>query len=165
MTAAIKSREAIRLRPVSLADADLLFDWVNRPDSLASKLRTKGPVSRSTHDKWLAARLADPDCFIWVVERDGRPAGQVRLEGGSGEYSGKYEVDIYIDAEVRGRGSATAGLRSALTELATVRPGARAVARIRPGNQASRRLFARLGFTVVEQLSDHIVCMLSLDEG
>lgn len=143
----------VRLRPAGTADCDRLFDWVNRPDSLAASLRTSAPVPRATHEAWFAARLADPDTGLWIAERDGAPVGQVRLQ----RKSAALEVSIYVESAARGAGTATRMLDLARAEAAKRWPGLGLVARIKPDNAASRRLFTRAGYGRMVVERDHIV--------
>lgn len=130
------------LRLAEPGDGDLLLDWVNRPDSLAAKLRTAAPISRTDHEHWYAARLAAEHCRIWIAEVDGLAIGQVRIE----RRGPAFEVDIYVDAARRRRGLALRMLDDAVARVQTECPDVRLIARVRPGNTASQRLFERAGF-------------------
>lgn len=143
----------MKLRPAAIADRDLLYDWVNRPDSLNSKLRTSGPIDRATHGAWLHARLSDPDTRISIVMETNEPIGQVRLQRGDCGY----EVDIYIAACARGRGVGRRALQAHVEATAAWRSDAPLIARVRSDNLASRRLFSAMGFHIHEQFDDHVV--------
>jgi spore coat polysaccharide biosynthesis protein SpsF len=143
----------VKLRPVTAADCERLFDWVNRPDSLAASLKTSAPVPRAAHEAWFAARLADADACLWIAERDGAPAGQVRLQ----RKGASLEVSIYVEAAARGAGTATRMLDLARAEAAKRWPGLALVARLKPDNAASRRLFTRAGYGRMVVERDHIV--------
>jgi RimJ/RimL family protein N-acetyltransferase len=158
MTAPAQARSSVRLRPANAGDAALLFEWLNRPDSLAASLDTAAPVAWQDHERWLTARLADPGTRLWIVERDGAPVGQVRLQDkGDGP-----EVAIYIDPAARGGGIAGAALDHALGEGALAWPGATAIARVRLDNARSQRLFERAGFVKKARADDHRVLVRSL---
>lgn len=129
----------IALRDATLKDAGLLFEWVNSPDSLRTKGATHTPIPWRTHTAWLAARLDDPDCTLKIIEHDGRPAGQLRLEPSDGSL----EVDIYVVPASRGHGIAASALRHAFAHT----PGWRYCARVRHDNTASQALFRGLGFS------------------
>ena len=153
MSAPANAWLAIRLRPVTAADAALLFAWVNSPDSLAASLDTHEPVAREKHEGWFAARLADPNTRIWIVEQDSAPVGSVRFQDkGDGP-----EVAIYIEASAREAGIAGSALGLALEEARGVWPGREAIARVRPDNAASQRLFECAGFVQQRQVSDHLI--------
>ncbi len=131
------------LRLAGPADARLLFGWVNRPDSLRGKILTTKPIAWPEHERWFAARLADRDTFLYVIERRGEACGQVRLEKCDDR---AYEVDIYVIAEARRQGLAAGALARAIEGLCVARPNATIRAHIVQGNTASRHLFRRLGF-------------------
>ena len=153
-----QTRTAIRLRPVTAEDAALLFDWLNRPDSLAASLDTSAPVAWDVHKGWFDARLADPQTRIWIVERDAATVGGIRLQDkGDGP-----EIAIYIDAAARGAGAAAAALGLALDEAHSVWPGSEVIARVRPDNATSRRLFEHAGFTLRHQGDDHLIYLRTL---
>lgn len=143
----------VTLRPAAAADCDLLFGWVNRPDSLAASLKTSAPVPRATHEAWLAARLADRETGLWIAERAGAPVGQVRLQ----KKGHALEVSIFVEPGARGAGTATRMLDLARAEAAMRWPGLGLVARIKPDNAASRRLFVRAGYGRMVVERDHIV--------
>ena len=129
---------SLRLRPATIEDARQLLEWANAADSLAQKGRTTAPISWETHKPWFEARLADPACRIEIIEIDGVPAGQVRLE----PKAGGLHVDIYVVPEQRGARVAGTALSDLLGRVRN-RP---VIAEVKTGNAASRRLFERLGF-------------------
>ena len=142
MSTAYESDAAITLCPATMADARLLFDWVNARDSLAGKEHTDGPISWEEHKRWLSERMKDDGTMIRIVEHDGAPAGQVRLQ----RRGGLFDVDVYIVPMERRRGLAGAAIAAAVEELERIAPDASVRARVRIDNGQSRRLFERLGF-------------------
>ncbi len=147
----------IALRRARPADCELLFEWVNSPDSLASKLLTREPIARHDHDAWFEARLADPDSAIWIAELGGVPVGQVRFM----LRDGAYDVDVYIDPPHRGSGAAAAALTQAIEEFRPV-AGKDAIfrARIKNDNQMSVRLFEKLGFRLTARSAENLTYIL-----
>jgi RimJ/RimL family protein N-acetyltransferase len=131
-------------RPVSFDDAELLFDWVNRSDSLAGKLRTTEAISIAQHRKWLNQRLSDPLSRIWIAVGAGLPVGQVRLEGN--RQSKDLEVDIFVLPEARGRHVALSLLSHAASSAARQWPSYRLRATVRRNNMNSQLLFERAGY-------------------
>lgn len=138
----------VKLRSATLADASLLFEWVNAADSLRQKEHTALPIPWSHHCDWLERTLAEPRNFLFVVECDGVPVGQIRLEARDDGHI----VDIYIVARARHRGIANAALSQAIRHSGVDR----AVARVKEGNIASQNLFKALGFSATKR-SDGIV--------
>jgi RimJ/RimL family protein N-acetyltransferase len=147
----------MRLREATAADAELLFDWVNRPDSVSEKLCTNHPIPWATHLEWLATRLEDKRAAIWIAEQRGRAIGQARVQNaGVG-----LEVDIYVLAEGRRRGLGRRILGAVATKCAARWPGTPLIAKVKRDNHASQRLFAVAGYTPEEQNTDHVMFVLS----
>ncbi|MGE5147423.1 MAG: N-acetyltransferase family protein [Candidatus Eiseniibacteriota bacterium] len=144
----------ITLRPATAADARLLFDWVNSPDALAQKERTRGPIAWPEHAGWLDRLLADRGSALFIVEQADRPIGQVRLER-DGD-AGVHRVDIYVVPSARRGGVARTALRQALKHVVVDA----AVARVKAGNTASRGLFESVGFAEVGREGDIVVYRL-----
>lgn len=145
---------SLSLRRANAGDSNLLLDWVNQPESLAGKLQTAEPIPGEQHERWFAARLDSPDCRIWIAEREGIPVGQVRAER---DAEGRAYVDVFVAAEARGAGLAYAMIDEMAREAAAIWPDTRLVARVRLENVASRRLFAKAGFGLLETHADHVV--------
>lgn len=143
----------IELRPAEFKDAVLLFEWVNRPESLAAKLRTEGPVSLESHLEWLNERLTDRDTGIWIASLNNQEVGQVRLQ----RRIEALDVDIFVDQSYRGRELAVLMLEAARREAAHLWPGTPLRASIKPDNWASRRLFAKAGYGRMLVAPDHLV--------
>jgi UDP-2,4-diacetamido-2,4,6-trideoxy-beta-L-altropyranose hydrolase len=147
------ARLGLRLRPAGLTDAHTLHEWACSPDSLAASVKTKAPIPWESHLAWLQARLADSKTLLWIIELRGKPAGQVRLEGGGDGV----EVSIYVAPSFRKRGVALSALEQAFESGQSLWSDSRLVARILPGNTASQRLFAAAGFSLAETRDDHLV--------
>ncbi|MEQ8667360.1 MAG: GNAT family N-acetyltransferase [Rhodospirillales bacterium] len=137
----------LRIRTATPSDGPILFEWVNRPDSLAGKLETTEPIPRSVHDKWFSARLSDPETLILIAEVERRAVGQVRLQ----RDGGKYVIDVYVTPENRGHGVSDKLIDAAITQVSSVTPETRVVANVKPDNTASAALFERSGFTEVSR--------------
>ncbi len=139
----------LTVRRAKTYDARLLFDWVNTPDSLAQKERTAGPIAWDDHCAWLGSQLANPSAFIFIVDIDGAPAGQIRLSP-TGRH---HEIDIYIEVGMRRKGYAAAAVSAALQEALV----SSVIARVKQANVASKHLFQSLGFQEVRAENDMII--------
>lgn len=144
---------AVALRPAEPNDMDLLFEWVNRPDSLAGKLKTTAPIARPDHEAWFARKRASCGTGIWIAEIEGAPAGQVRLE----LHEGALVVDIYVDSSRRRQGLGVAILEALRREAAKRWPGVPLRALVKLDNRASRRLFASAGYRDPVVAPGHLV--------
>lgn len=91
--------EKLTLRPVSLSDCELLFNWKNDPAVRKSALNT-AIVLKEEHESWFSAAIKNPDVQIFILESEGIPLGQIRLnrEGIVGR------IDYCIAEEYRGKG-------------------------------------------------------------
>ena len=150
----------LRLRESSFQDAEIIFHWVNTPDSLSQKLKTVEPISLADHQKWMKRRLADPDTGLWIAELDEKPIGQVRIQLG---HQG-YEVDIYVSPEFRGQGLAGQMLYLSKTLACGKWPGMNMVAVIKNSNTASQGLFIKAGYRMVFQEQDYAVFQSDCNE-
>jgi RimJ/RimL family protein N-acetyltransferase len=151
----------IALRPACVDDAQLLFDWVNEPSSLAGKLRTNEAIDWATHVAWFESRCDSEDCQIWLAELapDSNLVGQVRAE----RFNDRLEIDIFVSRESRSMGIAGEILRQA-EALAKERFDEDYIfACVRHGNLASQRLFLGVGYTVFGEYTDHDLLRLDLN--
>ena len=134
-----------------------MLTWTNMLRACGLALSGSEPLEHSEHETWFAARLADADTWIWIVEHAATPVGIVRLEREAGTAADTVGVSVFVAQESRGRGLASAAIERALHDVALKHGISHAIARVRPGNAASRRLFVGLGFTVGERRTDHVV--------
>ena len=141
------------MRPADEGDGRLLFDWVNRPDSLTYMLKTEGAVAWADHQHWFGACLRDDDSAIWIGELDQQPAGQVRLQ----RSTRGLVVAIYVDPGSRRRGVASGLLRHAAAQAVIRWPGTPIVADVKHGNDASRALFLAAGYLHAQRHANHDV--------
>lgn len=123
----------MKLRPATVGDSRLLFDWRNEPLTRAMSVDTE-PVAWETHLQWLSVRLARPEPGLYICEDDGCPCGMVRIDEDQISYS--------VDMKFRGRGLATQMLILARRHFGPKR------ARIKRSNAASAKAAMNAGHTV-----------------
>jgi len=133
----------LAIRAAAAADARLLFEWVNDPETRAQSF-SSAPIAWETHRAWVDRLLADPARRLYIIMAPGEePVGQARFEPGEG---GETVISISLAPAWRGRGLAAPAIRLA-TERARRDLGFELVqAYIRTGNSASRRAFASAGY-------------------
>ena len=99
-----------------------------------------------------------PDDGGWFVVLADLPAGRVVGDLGTfgpPDEQGRVEIGYGLAAPFRGRGIGTEAVATFVDWLVTV-PGVRVVtASVEVGNEASRRLLARIGFSLVEESDGH----------
>lgn len=104
------NREAlhIRLRPLELDDASLLFTWRNDPFivSLGSQNKT---VLWEEHKAWITETVLGKLRRAYLILIDDLPAGQIRFDKEKDESAGCI-ISIYILKEFTGRGAGTTAI-------------------------------------------------------
>jgi RimJ/RimL family protein N-acetyltransferase len=136
---------ALSARRAGLADAELLRQWRNDPETRRRSF-TKAVVAAAEHRAWLQARLASPRAAIWIFSEDGAPIGQVRVDVDGGVA----EVSIIVAPGRRGKGHGKSMLAAAMPLLRRdFGPGLRARALVLDDHEASLRTFQACGFRVI----------------
>lgn len=139
----------VRARAACEADARLLFEWRNDPQTRLNS-RVAGELDWDVHREWLRRTLADSQRQLFVVEEGGRSVGTIRWDHLGGK---QWEVSITVAPHERGRGLAAAILRAGEQALELTGP-VHFLAGIHRGNVASLRLFARAGYLPYQPFDD-----------
>jgi len=147
----------IRLRPVTMGDADLLLSWANEPRAREVSFDPR-PITREHHIAWLDRRLADPAYSLWLgINSQGQPVGHVRYRLGPESAL----VSVIVDAPWRGRGYGQALIVKSAIAFFAQTPARRIEAHIKQENEESVRAFAKAGYQpqgrvlVEEQWAQH----------
>jgi RimJ/RimL family protein N-acetyltransferase len=143
-------RDDPSLRPATMSDAELLLEWRNDPKTREASFQQEA-IALEEHREWLASRLGDPDCALFVIELEGRPAGSVRLDRDGDEEA---EIHIVVAPESRGAGLASPALDLASEQAGELLGVRRVRARVKSGNEASLRAFRSAGFEPVREGDD-----------
>ncbi len=129
----------ITLRNVTMADAADLLKWKNEADTRRNSLLPEVVIEMKDHLVWLERTLSDPSVQFFIIEKDGRAVGDLRLNEGSDET----EVSIRLDREFRGQGLAT-------RVISMVPRGKPLMAKIVSHNIPSMRVFIANGYRPAE---------------
>ena len=139
--ALIPTRPAdLTIRPAYETDALIYFVWANDP-MVRSSANNSEPIDLVTHLQWFNGKLSDKNCFLYVLEANGLPIGQVRFDVHGEEATIDYSLDILV----RGRGWAKQLVKLGMDKLAS-RRSVFFKASVKSGNIASAVVFASLGF-------------------
>jgi GNAT superfamily N-acetyltransferase len=133
----------VTIRPAAEADIDVLVDLM-RDFYAESSFPLDGPWAAQS----FADLLADPTRgAIWLIDVDNSPVGHVVLSVRYGmEYGGLigYIDDLFVRAEYRRRGAATAGVEALVAECR--RRGCKALeVEVDPANAAAIGVYQRFG--------------------
>src|SRR5262249_1580558 len=123
-------------------DEDRLLAWRNELATRAASFST-GAITPREHHVWLTNKLADPSCAIMIVEEDGRPVGQVRLDRVAPDVA---EVRSGLAPNDRGRGIGREALRLAAEAATSILGVTTLRALVRSENDASVNAFRAAGF-------------------
>ena len=132
----------INLRKVRPEDIDLLFKWANDPVVRSNSFNI-APIPYENHILWFNKMMDDPSVLQFILESDGLPIGQIRLNiTGS-----TAEIGYSIATEHRGNGYGHIILQMVINEVKENYPDIKKViARVKKDNAVSRRLFESEGY-------------------
>ena len=134
--------QGIQLRDAQTEDAPLLWNWANDPKVRAASFSGQA-ISWDEHSDWMARKLREKNCRIWVAEENGCPLGTVRAHRTSED---RAELGITIAPELRGYGLAVWLIRKGVERTAEMWGLSASHALIKPENLSSIRAFEGAGF-------------------
>jgi aminoglycoside 6'-N-acetyltransferase len=133
--------QGVRLRPYDRADLAALVRLVNHPQ-VSAWWGTYGEAA--LHDE-----LTDERLEVWTILVDGSPAGVVQaMEETEPDYR-HVSLDVFLSADLHGRGLGAEALRTVLRHLFGVRGHHRATIDPAVENERAIRSYERLGFRPV----------------
>ena len=135
---------AVKLRPATEDDCERLWRWRNDPGTRRASFHT-GEVPLADHLSWFEGILRNRDRLIFIAERDGEPAGQVRFDRYA-DRTKPVEISITIAPECRGRGLGRAAIEAGVHRIRMLWAPAQVLARIKSGNTPSVSAFTAAGF-------------------
>lgn len=134
-----KDGRVVSLRQARFGDAPAMFAWQSAPGVRAYARNPAAPIP-GEHERWLRAKLDDPDCIFNIVLHGDEPVGILRFDKAAG--ADAFEISILIAALRQGLGIGGCALALGKRLL----PNSRIVAAIHPENRASIRMFERAGY-------------------
>ncbi len=133
--------KSLRLRPVTVADTDLMFDWQTNDKTRRYAHNPEKP-GYEEHRAWVRGRIEMADAYTEIILHGDKPSGVIRLDPIGTD---AYMVSIYIDPENYGLGIG----KSTLSYVIQLLQGSELRAEIHEDNHASMALFASMGFIQV----------------
>jgi RimJ/RimL family protein N-acetyltransferase len=136
----------LTFRPASMADAKILFEWRNDPDTRENS-RITGELSWENHIGWLTSTVggAISTRVLCIAERRGVPAGSVRSDQNE---RGEHELSWIVAPEARGQG---VGKAMVVQFVHTALCGKKVIVSIREGNTPSEKIAQALGLRKAER--------------
>ena len=139
----------MRLRPVTVDDADILLAWRNDPIVRAAS-RSTDEVTAQEHASWLVRVIQSPHSWLFIgIDEEDQPVGHTRVV----EDGGYAEVSIVVAPDHRGCG--LGGQLLSLTHDAYAAGGGDCELRafVKVDNESSHRLFLSAGY-VADEVTD-----------
>ena len=134
------------MRCAAKTDIDIYFRWANEVRTRKNSICTE-PIDFETHKSWFYRKLQDVASFLYIVEKDALPFGQVRFDLNADVAT----VNFSLDECFRGQGVGGELLKIALRELSCDCKYVNYInAIVKADNKASNRIFLNLGFRLFE---------------
>jgi UDP-2,4-diacetamido-2,4,6-trideoxy-beta-L-altropyranose hydrolase len=154
----------VKLRPATIDDCRLLWEWANEPEVRAASFSTE-LIPWEEHVNWLRRKVSDPGCHLYIIVLSGNdfPIGQVRFDSMGNEA----EIHINIASNLHGHGYGSQAILMASKQLFKETAITRIYANIKPDNSNSVRAFANAGFKTagnVKMVKGHKAVQMVLDK-
>jgi RimJ/RimL family protein N-acetyltransferase len=125
-------------------DRELLWEWRNDPETRRTAFET-GEIHFEQHCEWFNSKINSETTKIFIIKDSKQtPVGQIRFDIDENKNT---EIDVFIAKSERGKGYATASLKSACVYGFTTLGIEKFTAHIKTENAASIALFTKAGFT------------------
>ena len=142
-------KENLYLRPATVDDARLIFEWANDSKVRENSFNTDD-ILWDDHLAWFNRTLADESTLLFILMKDDAPVGQVRLAN-----SDKWQISYSIAPAYRGQGYGKLILQLAENELVVEgHDGEKLYAEVKMDNIASQKIFTGLDYWMSE--SEHV---------
>jgi len=104
----------LHLRPVSIADCELLFGWVNEPEVRKNSFNHQ-MVDFESHQIWFQKKINEG--LPWyILELSGQPSGVIRFDLSENGF----KINFSISASQRGKGLGKEIIRLGLSEITRI---------------------------------------------
>jgi RimJ/RimL family protein N-acetyltransferase len=142
----LKNEKQLKLRKTKLSDIDLYFHWVNDFDARQNAILTE-QISYEEHCFWFEKKVISKDAYLWVLEQDGTPVGQIRFDVDRTQR--ETTISYFIAKEYRGNGIGLSVVKMGLELFCkSEKEIIKVNAIVKSTNEASRRIFNRLNFRI-----------------
>lgn len=137
--------EKLYLRKATEDDIAILYKWVNDKDTRQNAFDTH-IITYGEHAAWYKKMMEDPEQIQYILMREEKPVGQVRLTIENQEA----DIDYSIFNTERGRGYGKIIIRLIAEKVLEDFPMVKKlIGRVKPSNTASYRCFIENGFEEV----------------
>jgi RimJ/RimL family protein N-acetyltransferase len=142
----------MELRKIEIKDIELLFNWAN-DFSVRKNAINSNAIKWEDHVAWFTNKLDSDINFIYILEDNKTPIGQIRFD----KTDNGYLIDYSIDSLFRKKGYGTKivalgckALRKELEQSITI------LAQVKNINIGSSKIFVSLNFLQEETISKEV---------
>lgn len=128
----------VQLRRATKADARLVYEWQQHPETRRYALNSETP-SWTEHSAWFTKKLEKFHDYFYIAEQSNKAVGVVRLDR---QTSFQYLISIYVAPSHYGQGIGS----QMLTAINMIHPHIFIEAVVLEDNKASQRLFEKAGY-------------------
>ena len=132
------------IRLAKKTDIWLLYNWVNKIDSIKNKLLTNKKISKIHHKVWYENSLKNKNRYIWIIENKNMAIGQLRFDINQDDKL--CFIDIYIDKEHRKNNFGQKAVNQAIDFISQKYTLDYIIALVLKNNIKSLNFFYSLGF-------------------
>jgi len=152
----------LNVRPVNSIDVDCLFHWANEPVVRKNAFNTS-QIKYEDHIVWFKNKLDSIDSYIFILEENAIPIGQIRFD--LHHDPDCFRIDYSIAAGSQKKGYGTGIIAFGLLELVKKKVSCRIVqALVKPDNKISIRCFLKNKFKIMIENKELVTLEVSLDE-
>lgn len=137
----------IKIRNANIKDIDTYFNWAN-DDSVRELSFNSAKIPYQEHQSWFNNKLIDSNCFMFIFSTN-TDIGQVRIQKVSNKDA---IINISLDEKFRGNGYGVQMLKMSTELFRSLFPEIIINAYIKIENIASKSIFEKSGFTLLETL-------------
>jgi RimJ/RimL family protein N-acetyltransferase len=135
---------SLTLREAGLRDAEVLWQWANDAETRRAAW-DRAPIPWEDHLQWLGRTLASPAARTWIgVTENGELAGSIRFDTIDEWRTAR--LSYVVAPALRGKGYGRQLVETGVAAIRLEKPESTIVAEVRRGNEASLRVFRRLGW-------------------
>jgi RimJ/RimL family protein N-acetyltransferase len=134
----------------TIAHEKILFDWANDPETRRNSYSTD-EIRWEDHVKWLAKKLNEPSCKIYIFKSDNELCGMARIE----KLNDEIIIGVSVAASQRGKGLSSRIIADASKDYIEKMKVKRIIAYIKADNKTSQRAFEKAGYKEWMEVEAH----------
>ena len=141
------------LRPLTVQDDELLFNWRNS-EFIVARSSSQKAVTWAQHQAWFASLCSADNMLAYIIEADKQAVGHIRLERQVDNIS---ILTVYLVEQSTGKGGGTWAIQQACLLAGRCWPENTIVAQVRQDNHVAQASFKKAGFLLSNKcpLQDH----------